>query len=324
METNMGAIPTVQEIKRQNETGLLGMSNVVAVGVGLKVADGVQTNEPCVVVSVVKKLPRIQLSEATLVPRTIGGVKTDVVESGKIFALQNPTDRMRPARPGISIGHYQITAGTLGCLVERNGQVLILSNNHVLANSNTAALGDAILQPGPYDGGTSADQIGTLEQFIPISFEAGSPGCSPLSFLSRSPASAVNEPGNNTVDCAIAKPLSADLVNPDILNIGIPMGVGTANLGTPVQKSGRTTGYTSDQITQIDVTASVDYGGGKIAIFKNQLMAGAMSQGGDSGSAVLDMDKQVVGLLFAGTNTTTVMNPILFVLDALQVQLVTA
>ena len=133
----------------------------------------------------------------------------------------------------------------------------------------------------------------------------------------------VNEPGKNTVDCAIAKPLSADLVNPDILNIGIPTGVGSATLGTPVQKSGRTTGLTTDQITQIDVTVSVNYGG-QLAIFRNQLMAGAMSQGGDSGSAVLDMNKQVVGLLFAGSNTTTIMNPIQFVLDALQVQLVTA
>jgi hypothetical protein len=328
METNIAAVSLAQQMKRQQGTRLLSMSNVVAVGVGFKKAGDVQTNEPCVVVSVVKKLPVIQLSESSLVPKTLGGVKTDVIETGKIFALQDPTQKMRPARPGISIGHYQITAGTLGCLVQRNGQVYILSNNHVLANSNAGQLGDAILQPGPHDGGTSADQIGTLEQFIPVGFEeSSSPGCSPLSFLmrlfGRSARAMVNEPGNNTVDCAIAKPLSADLVNPDILNIGIPTGVGTATLGTPVQKSGRTTGYTTDQITQIDVTTSVDYGG-KIATFQNQLMAGAMSQGGDSGSAVLDMNKQVVGLLFAGSNNTTIMNPIQFVLDALQVQLVTA
>ena len=321
METNMGAISVVQEMKRQHEARLLRMSNVVAIGVGLKIAGDVQTTEPSVVVSVVKKLPVVQLSESSLVPKTLGGVKTDVVETGKIFALQDPTKKMRPARPGISIGHYQITAGTLGCLVQRNGQVYILSNNHVLANSNAGQLGDAILQPGPYDGGTSADQIGTLEQFITVGFVGGS-GCSPLSSLIR-PTPKINEPGNNTVDCAIAKPLSDDLVNPDILNIGIPTGVGAATLGTPVQKSGRTTGYTADKITQIDVTVSVDYGG-KIAIFKNQLMAGAMSKGGDSGSAVLDMNKQVVGLLFAGSDTTTIMNPIQFVLDALQVQLVTA
>lgn len=327
METNMSAISLVQQTKRQYEPTLMSLSNVVAIGVGFKIAGDVQTNEPSVVVSVVKKLPGIQLPESARVPKTLGGVKTDVVEIGKVFALQDPRQKMRPARPGISIGHYQITAGTLGCLVQRNGQIYILSNNHVLANSNAAQLGDAILQPGPHDGGTSADQIGTLEQFVPIGFESSSPpGCSPLAFLMRlfGPSKPlINEPGNNTVDCAIAKPLSADLVDPDILKIGVPTGVGTATLGTQVQKSGRTTGLTTDQITQIDVTVSVDYGG-KIAIYKNQLMAGAMSQGGDSGSAVLDMNKQVVGLLFAGSNTTTIMNPIQFALDALQVQLVTA
>jgi len=328
MEINMSAVSLAQQMKRQHEARFLRMSNVVAIGVGFKIANNVQTNEPCVVVSVVKKLPIIQLSESSLVPKALGGVKTDVIETGKIFALQDPTEKMRPARPGVSIGHYQITAGTLGCLVQRNGQVYILSNNHVLANSNAGQLGDAILQPGPHDGGTSADQIGTLEQFIPVGFEgSSSPGCSPLSFLislfGKSARALVNEPGNNTVDCAIAKPLSDDLVNPDILNIGIPTGVAIATLGTPVQKSGRTTGYTADQITQIDVTVTVDYGG-PTATFKNQLLAGAMSQGGDSGSAVLDMNKQVVGLLFAGSNTTTIMNPIQFVLDALQVQLVTA
>jgi len=327
METNRSAISLVQQTKHQYEPTLMGLSNVVAIGVGLKIAGDVQTNEPSVVVSVVKKLPVIQLPESARVPKTLGGVPTDVVEIGKVFALQDPTQKMRPARPGISIGHYQITAGTLGCLVQRTGQVYILSNNHVLANSNAGQLGDAILQPGPHDGGTSADQIGTLEQFIPIGFGISpSPGCSPLASLMRlfGPAKLlINEPGNNTVDCAIAKPLSADLVNPDILKIGIPTGVGTATLGTQVQKSGRTTGLTTDQITQIDVTVSVDYGG-KIATYKNQLMAGAMSQGGDSGSAVLDMNKQVVGLLFAGSNTTTIMNPIQLVLDALQVQLVTA
>jgi hypothetical protein len=323
----MSAIALAQQAKDQNEARLMRLRNVVAVGVGFKTVDGVRTNELCVVVSVIKKLPLIQLPESARVPKALGGVQTDVVETGLIFALQNPTEKMRPARPGISIGHYQITAGTLGCLVQRGGQVYILSNNHVLANSNKAQLGDAILQPGPHDGGTNADQIGTLEQFIPVSFGISTGcGCSPFALLMRLLGMAkpmVNEPSNNTVDCAIAKPLSADLVNPDILNIGIPTGVGTATLGTPVQKSGRTTGHTTDEITQIDVTVSVSYGG-PVAVFRNQLMAGAMSQGGDSGSAVLDMNRQIVGLLFAGSNTTTIMNPIQFVLDALQVQVVTA
>jgi hypothetical protein len=325
METNMNAIALAQESKRRNEARLMRMRNVVAVGIGFKTTGGVQTGEISIVVSVMKKLPLIQLPESARVPKMLGGVQTDVIETGPIFALQDPTDKMRPARPGVSIGHYQITAGTLGCLVQRNGQIFILSNNHVLANSNNAQVGDAIWQPGRADGGTSADQIGTLEQFIPVGF-SGSIGCSPFAFLMRLLGIAkplVNEPGNNTVDCAIAKPLSADLVDPDILNIGIPTGVGTATLGTPVQKSGRTTGHTTDQITQIDVSVSVNYGG-QLAVFQNQLMAGPMSQGGDSGSAVLDMNKQVVGLLFAGSTTTTIMNPIQLVLDALQVKVVTA
>lgn len=338
MDPFFAAIAAVQEMKRQAETMLMSLTNVVATGVGFKVAGDQSTTEPAVIVSVVKKLPTAQLAESAMVPKTINGIKTDVIETGQIVAFQQQQQKMRPARPGISIGHYQITAGTFGCLVQKNGQVFILSNNHVLANTNAAQVGDAIWQPGKYDGGSSADQIGTLEQYIPIGFP-GDPtptptpqpgGCSPLASIMKlinpvgsTPTVQINAPGNNTVDCAIARPTSPDLVTPDILNIGVPVGVGTATLGTQLQKMGRTTGYTTGQITQIDVTVSVDYGG-KVGTFKNQLLAGAMSAGGDSGSAVLDMQKRVVGLLYAGSDTTTILNPIQFVLDALQVQLVTA
>ena len=341
MDALLKAIVAMQQVKQQYESFILGKENVVALGIGYKIAGTTPTNELALIVSVIQKLPAAQLAADAMVPSTLGGTKTDVIETGKIVALQDPKLRYRPAPPGVSIGHYQITAGTLGCLVKRGTQVYILSNNHVLANSNQAQLGDPIWQPGSYDGGTSADQIATLEQFIPIGFPGDTPptppppqpgGCSPLAAVMKyfqpqkppaPPQAQINEPGNNTVDCAIAKPLSPDLVIPGILNIGVPVGVGTATLGTQLQKMGRTTGYTTGQITQIDVTVSVDYGG-KIGGYRNQLMAGAMSQGGDSGSAVLDMNKRVVGLLFAGSSSTTIMNPFQNVLDALQVQLVTA
>jgi len=214
--------------------------------------------------------------------------------------------------------------------------VLILSNNHVLADSNNAKLGDAILQPGPYDGGTTADKIGELAEFVAIEFDSGGTptpepgGCSGLisSLVTlfggeQTKVTSINQPGDNHVDCALAKPLSPDLVTPEILQIGKPTGVGTATLGTAVQKFGRTTSYTQSQITQVDVTAQVDYGG-PIATFRGQLMAGAMSQGGDSGSAVLNDQKQVIGLLYAGSDTTTLFNPIQDVLTALNVEIVTA
>lgn len=328
MESMQDVIDVVRRMKREHETALIRKANAVAVGVGFKIAGAAQTNEPAVIVSVRQKLPLAQLSEADLVPKTVGGVKTDVIETGEIVAFQNPRQRMRPARPGVSIGHFQITAGTLGCLVRKNGQVYILSNNHVLANSNQAQIGDAIWQPGAADGGSSADQIGTLAEFVPIAFDGSPPppvGClgQLLALLGIKRTSGVqNEPGNNRVDCALALPTTPDLVNPDILNIGVPIGSGTATLGTALQKSGRTTGHTTGSVIQIDVTVSVNYGG-PIATYTGQLMAGAMSQGGDSGSAVLDMQKRAVGLLFAGSTSTTIINPMSEVLSALGVEIVT-
>ncbi len=100
----------------------------------------------------------------------------------------------------------------------------------------------------------------------------------------------------------------------------MPNGVAAGTLGTPVQKSGRTTGYTTGEILQIDVTVKINYGS-QVAIFTNQLMSGAMSKPGDSGSAVLDMDRNVIGLLFAGSDTNTVMNPIQSVLEALRAEI---
>ena len=125
----------------------------------------------------------------------------------------------------------------------------------------------------------------------------------------------------NYVDAAIAKPLDESNVLGEILEIGVPVGLEIGSLGMKIQKSGRTTGLTKGEITQIDVMVNVQYGEGKTALFVNQLMAGAMSSGGDSGSAVLDMDKNLVGLLFAGSEETTIINNMHHVLELLEVTL---
>jgi hypothetical protein len=78
---------------------------------------------------------------------------------------------------------------------------------------------------------------------------------------------------------------------------------------------------TTGEILQVDVTADVSYGAGRTARFTGQLMAGAMSQGGDSGSAILDGGGNLVGLLFAGSDTTTIINPIENVVAALGIGL---
>lgn len=330
MEDNL---QSVIEIKNQNTDYLFGKGNVVACGVGYKEVNGHRTDELCVVVSVQKKLPVAQIVPGNIIPQTLGSVKTDVQETGTIRALQSRADKwFRPVPCGVSIGHIDITAGTLGCLVERGGELFILSNNHVLANTNKARIGDAILQPGPVDGGTLDDRIAVLEDFIPINFNPGSPDC-PLAkgierllnvgakLLGSSYRVMAQQAGRNLVDAAIARPLSEMMVEKRILEIGEPQGVAVGNLGMKVQKSGRTTGLTKGQIIQVDVTARVSYGDSKLAIFEKQFMAGAMSAGGDSGSAVPDDKNAVVGLLFAGSDVATIINPIQFVLDALNVEI---
>jgi hypothetical protein len=260
------------------------------------------------------------------------GIRTDVQETGVIRALQGHTGKWRPAPGGVSCGHVDVTAGTLGCLVNRGGQVFILSNNHVLADSNQGQPGDPILQPARYDGGTIEDQIATLEEFVPISFGADTPACptaigtaSALNWVARLLGShhrleAFQESrATNLVDAAIARPLSADLVEQRILEIGEPQGIGEGSLGLAIRKSGRTTGLTSGMVTQVDVTVQVSYGSLGTATFTDQLMAGAMSSGGDSGSAVLDGSGRVIGLLFAGSDSTTVINRIQNVVEALDV-----
>jgi len=328
------ALEKVRHIKANYAGLLLGKRNVVACGVGYKEVGGVRTDELCVIVSVVKKVLKEELTPGDLIPQALEGMKTDVQETGVIRALQDRTSKWRPAPGGVSCGHIDITAGTLGCLVTRGGQTYILSNNHVLANSNQAQPGDSILQPGPHDGGTVEDQIATLEEFVPINFGTDVPTCPIASgmaaifnWTARLAGSQhrflafQEDPEMNLVDAAIARPVSADLVEKRILEIGEPQGVGEGTLGLQIRKSGRTTGFTSGEITQVDATAQVSYGAGKMATFTDQLMAGPMSSGGDSGSAVLDESGRVVGLLFAGSSSVTIINRIQNVMETLNVNI---
>ena len=105
------------------------------------------------------------------VPASLDGIPVDVQFTAPFVAASDPTTRQRPAPPGFSVGHPSVTAGTIGArVVDGSGVVYVLSNNHVLANSNNALIGDPTWQPGKYDGGMAADQIGTLSAFKAIDF----------------------------------------------------------------------------------------------------------------------------------------------------------
>lgn len=335
----MAGVGEAKAAAKQFRREVLGKPNVVGVGYGYKEQQGRRTDELCVVALVRIKVPRAGLTERDLVPKQLAGVTTDVIQVGDLKALQSRTERWRPAPGGVSIGHYQITAGTLGTAVRdrSTGERLILSNNHVLANSNQASEGDPILQPGAIDGGhVETDTLAHLVRFEPIQFNQAPPSCGIASgvaaaanFLAalvgskhRLQAFYQNPQAVNAVDAAVARPVAESELSSEILDIGEVQGTLEAALGMAVRKSGRTTAFTTGQITVLDATLTINYGENRTALFENQIVTSAMSQGGDSGSLLVAGETlQAVGLLFAGSNQATIHNPIAQVLEALDIDL---
>lgn len=264
---------------------------------------------------------RVYLSApgATFLPATLEGVPVLTEVTGPFTALGEPPGATdddeeppdprrgfpRPVPIGVSTGHPDVTAGTIGARVTDGIQVYALSNNHVFANNNLGRPGDNLLQPGVADGGRDPDDaVGTLHDFEPIRF------CS------------VTCPANR-IDAALA------LTTPDDLSTETPEGgYGTprsrtveAALDMEVQKYGRTTGHTVGRITGIHATIDVNYRTGR-ARFEEQIVVSGngFSAGGDSGSLIVTKgvllgDRRPVGLLFAGSGTSTIANPIDPVLD---------
>jgi hypothetical protein len=252
-------------------------------------------------------------AKAANIPAEIEGLAVVVEITGEFVPLrrralpnQTPTDRWpRPVPIGVSTGHPDITAGTIGCRVTNGTDVFALSNNHVYANANQADIGDNVLQPGVYDGGVDPDDaIGTLFDFEPIDFTGD----------------------DNFIDAAIA------LSSPDLLgNATPPDGYGTPKssivdpgLRMRVMKYGRTTGFTRGRIAAINASVEICYDPPQcslMALFVDQIgiNPGGFSSGGDSGSLIVkagffDRGKPVA-LLFAGGGRWTFANPIKAVLD---------
>jgi hypothetical protein len=325
-------------MKSQYSKQIMEMPNVVGVGIGYKESSGKKLDELCIAVLVRKKLPIEALPASGLVPHELEGVKTDVVEVGDLRIHQLRTDRWRPIPGGVSIGHYLITAGTLGCMVRdrSSNEQLILSNNHVLANSNQARPGDSILQPGVADhGNIASDTVAQLIRFVPISFTIEPPTCGIaqgvvtaankvaqlLGSGHRLEAFKQNPQAINQVDAAVARPEVGVEFLDEILEIGVIGGVTPAKLAMKVRKSGRSTGFTTGQITILDATVDVNYSE-RVARFDGQIVTTGMSAPGDSGSLLVAEDALLaVGLLFAGSEQVTIYNPIQAVLDSLQVLL---
>lgn len=319
-------IEKIRKVKDLAQKAIFKKQNVVGVGIGRKIKDGVITDELCLKIYVEEKKHLSQITTRNLIEKEIDGIKTDVVGVGKIrFLACDQKTRKRPAYGGDSIGSCHslafgyIMAGTLGCVVvdKSDGKRCILSNNHVIADKDSdtdsrANVGDAIVQPGTLDTGTcagNADRIATLKRWIP--------------FMSA---------GNNLVDAGIGEIINGSDVNNAIgCDIGSVNGIrelvaADVNI-LEVQKCGRTTCHTTGTVTDIDVTVDVGYElltptgiVPRTYRFIHQIFTTDMSTSGDSGSLILTMDKKAVGLLFAGSSTVTVASPIQTVFDELNVE----
>jgi len=192
-----------------------------------------------------------------------------------------------------------------------------------------------VAQPGPYDGGTMKDRIGVLHSYVPLLKNVSKSDCPVASAMARGGTRILNlvKPdyeirfyknyaAENTVDCALAKLDSVDLVTPSILEIGEVKGISDIKPGQKVQKSGRTTGLTSGVVKSIGTTLQVEMKEEEKVWFSDQVVTDMVSKPGDSGALILDEDRKVVGLLFAGSDKLTIFNRISNVVERLGIEFV--
>lgn len=197
--------------------------------------------------------------------------------------------------------------GTLGSLIQVNGVQYILSNYHVFesdivsgGNGIVATTGDNIIQPGLIDVGCNAANSQNVATLVKLS----------------------SLPGNN-VDCSVAQVISG-MVSGAILEVGtISSATVGASINQAVKKSGRTTGLTSSKVSGLNATISVAYenecagGAAFTKTFSGQIVIANSNStflnSGDSGSLMVEnvaTNPHAVGLLFAGSSTSAIANPI--------------
>jgi endonuclease G len=294
------AIEALDGVRRQ----WLRQPGVTAVDVGYKIKGDELTDDVAVRVHVTRKVPAADLPQGEVFNETgktakkVGGFPVDVIEA-TYGPSTTPTvldyddeaaieaiDRKAAVDPligGVSCGNPRITAGTIGAIVFDRGtcQPMILSNWHVLAGSSTAAVGENILQPGQFDGGTQ-----------------------PVATLTRMQL-------DSRMDAAVATLNGARGHTRDILGLGTVSGIDSPTLGMQVVKSGRTTAITQGVVDGVSMSVSINYGDPGVVAFSNQIrivprppwpaVDYEVSKGGDSGSVWLNQaNNRAIGLHFAG------------------------
>ena len=178
--------------------------------------------------------------------------------------------------------------GTLGVVLLSKGVPTALSCAHVMVSA-PPSLGQGVIEPSGPNGGTwPASSIGTVS---------------------------LADYGPSNVDAALV-PISGRASNVGaVAGIGQITGTGAAAVSQPVRKRGARTGYTEGIVSSTTLTWSyTDPGLGGITL-KNQIRVdnyGGTVFGlqGDSGSAVIDANFHMVGMIVSGDpGNFTVCNP---------------
>ena len=271
----------VKEVVRRH--GLDRYPNVVGYSLKLKnkVKGGVELPVPSLRIYVSRKLPLEKLRKDEVIPREVEGIPTDIIEVGRLKRLEGFRERYRPSPCGVSTSRAdEEAAGTIGWwMVDEDGLLYLMSNNHVWAKENNASPGDEIIQPGRLDGGDpEEDVIAELASWIDIDFAGGV----------------------NKVDVAIAQPYIPQTYT-SIMEKGGAAGKRDPQLNEEAVKVGRTTGVTEGVVKDDSATLQVEYATGT-ALFEDVFIVEGVNvvKNGDSGSPVLGSDMCFLGLLFAG------------------------
>jgi len=310
---------------RLHRRRLLRFPGVTAVDLGYKITEGVFTDTLAVRVHVeYKKDPGyLKQRKHELIPewvepdkvrepatRSERSVPVDIIEANyrisaitslprRGAALERPRKlsevnrrlRLDPLVGGISIGNPFMPVGTLGALVwdKTDGSVCILSNWHVLAGSLQAEVGTPCFQPGLFDQGRSSDVVARLKRW---------------SFDGQTDAAIAELTGSRHY-CA----------GEILLLFQQIAGVCNPHLGMEVLKSGRSTGVTQGFIDGLFFSTAIEYGGGFLQMFEDQIHIAplrpedestpveSISAPGDSGAVWVTKNSHgylAVGLHFAG------------------------
>ena len=309
---NLGHIKSLAEARKALEQELLSLTGAGFVGIAHLEA------EDAVIVFVEDE----QTKQS--VPRSFKGHTVWTEVTGKIQTLntqvaepityvsEDRKDEVRPLVGGTSLSAYVTKGSLIYVYTGTQGMVTydykILSNAHVIAMEpgmdTFLAIGTPIIQPGSGDGGRLSNRVGALEAYIPINFDPGTENYADAAIgsidggVEASPGQQFDEEGNYWVE-----------------------GWTEVSNGDIVRKSGSRTGVTSGEVIHTDASVMVWYGD-QSAYFVDQMVVTqenwSFAKPGDSGSAV-DKDGKFVGLVFAGSETHTIINKAKHIIDELDI-----